>query len=367
MKQTYLCQGSAFEQHPKQTGDASKLAHMLARIWRKLGMGKQQCYEMLLLWNDRHGLNDINYVDIIDVVYDDNKKPYNCHDEYMAAHCAGDKCALYDATVGKYHISSAKDLFSELKQSLQDDEYEIANFQTVFPIINYPFFKGEVMVFVGPEKIGKTSLMHNWFLSMIKQKPRILNVHLEMSNKLEMHRLIQVGNKMKVNFSKGIDEVKDSIKEDYDYTEFIENIDYIKFYNRSRYAGDIKNVILDGQYDIVYIDSFDAIQYKGKSINETFNQKDLIAEFQHAARLNNFLLIMTHHQNKMGDPKHITSNSISGVKEISYQADHVIALEVADNNHKKLRAIATRRHSQLDYLLTGGGDTLIWQTAINAI
>lgn len=367
MSQSYLCQGSAFEQPPHKTGNPFKLAHMLIRIWHKLGMGQQQCYEMIMLWHDRHGIEEnIDYIKILDEIFKEKKKPYSCHDEYMSAHCAGDKCALYDGTVGKHQVNDVFILYKELKEAIMTDDYEIANFNTLFPIIQYPFFKGEVMVFVGPEKIGKTSLMHNWFLSMKERQPRILNVHLEMDNKDEISRLIQVEAQLDVNYSENINQVAETIKNEYDYQALLESIQYIKFYNRSRYAGDIKNMITAEQYDIVYIDSFDAIQYKGKSINETFNQKDLIAEFQHAARLNNFLLIMTHHQNKMGDPKRITSNSISGVKEISYQANHVIALELADNGYKKLRAIASRRHSNLDFLLTGGGNKLLWQTAINA-
>lgn len=361
-KQTYLCQRGAYNTNPSRTGyDPAHNLSMLLRIWRKLGIDQQQAYEMACIWQEKHEV-DLNPVYLIDEVYTGQLDPLPCDDPVMERHCVGNKCGIFRMNPNALKVRSFKDMVDDLVYDVKEGTREIANFNSLFPNVNYPFMRGEVMVFVGAEKSGKTSFIHNWFLSML-HKPKILNVHLEMSNASEISRLIQVKKELQVNASSQKDGVKDLILNNETFEDVSSDYDFISFYAASRYIGDIKRVIDDGEYDIVYIDSFDCIQYKGQVLNEVSGQKELIAELQHFARTKNLLLIIVHHQNKHGDAHNIISNSISGLKEIAYQADHIIGLELAkqDDSMRRLKKIASRRHAELNYSLYGDANTLKWK------
>ena len=364
-KAKYLCQRGAYYTHPSRTGfDVEEIADTMIRLWRKLGIEQQQALDMLSIWQERHEADLANPFDSISRVYNHALEPHQCNHPIMEKHCLS-TCALFQKEAKKLYVKSMHEMVGNLVAEVKKGKHEAANFSSLFRQINYPFYLGEVMVFVGPEKAGKTSFIHNWFLSM-KHKPKILNIHLEMSDFSEASRLVQIKNRLKVNASSRMDEVADEIHSGEEFYEMTKEYDFMTFYNASRYSGDIKKVVDNGEYDIVYIDSFDCIQFRGQMYSETHSQKELIAELQHFARINNFFLIITHHQNKQGDAHHITPNSISGVKEIVYQADHIIAFErnKENENLRRLRKIEARRHADLNFTLVGDGDTLTWKLAI---
>ena len=366
----YLCQDGAYSSAPEDAGEDVFAASMLVRVWRKLGMNQQQCFEMLSLWLARHKITHFDGVIVVETTFKNAVEPFGCNDHIMAKHCVKHKCELFKEKVenNPHKIKTITDLYPKLEKEIQEDIYEVANFKTLFPIMNYPFYRGELVVFVGPEKSGKTSLIHNWFLSMANDPPEILNIHLEMRDTQEIIRLIQIMKNFKVNVSREIDEAAEFVKDGSERENIMESLKFIKFYNQSRNSKTILNLIEKNPFDIVYIDSFETISNDKGGVNETFGQKDLISKLQHLARIKNFLLIVTHHMNKMGDPNFITTNSIGGTKEISYQADHVIGLDLVPKEplQRRLRNIVSRRHATLDYMLLGDPDTFRWKTLINA-
>ena len=362
---SYLCQASASHSKLKDGEDPDLVAEMLVRIWRKQGMTSLQCQVMLDEWIVKNeNVNTKLSLNIINKVFDHNLSPFSCNSEVMSNHCDS-ACTLFSQRFKEDEcvIHSLDTMVDNAVYSIKKGNQNIADFNTLFDTVHYPFYRGEVLVFVGPEKAGKTSFIHNWFLSMKETKPKLLNIHLEMQGTLEISRLIQIDKQLEVNATKNVDEVRDYIIGKKDLNKFKSNYDYIEFYNASRSAPDLIKIINENKYDIVYIDSFDTIQYKGKAISETMSQKELIGEFQHLARLNNFFLILIHHQNKLGDENHITTNSVSGVKEIVYQADHIIALENVKNypSQRRLRKLKSRRHGDFCHILHGNGNTLTWQ------
>lgn len=264
----------------------------------------------------------------------------------------------------KIEVKTVYDLVLREKEAITDGTSEIANLNVLFPTINYSLLRGETVVFVGAEKTGKTSFMHNWFLQQTDRK--ILNVHLEMAAGQEIRRLMQVYHKKTVNNTHNIDSVRDLIDDtpEEKILDYVHPFQHIHFWDKSGYLKDVIEVIDNFDADIVYIDSFEQIYTDEKrGGNDITNQKHICSQLQHQARQKGHVLITVHHMNKGGDPRNIRPNAITGVKEISYATDHILGFEKAENHKygRILRNVISRRHADLYLKLLGEPETLTWR------
>ena len=359
----YVCAYHMTKPGP-QPGHRHKTVLHLAAIYRAQGMSQDQSTALLDVWNKgANKLEDKELNKIVEQVYSKGYHPYGCKTPWMLKHC--DKiCVRYEGANEK-KISTALDLLMDEVNWMKLHGTHLANFNVIDPKIEYPLMRGETIVFVGGPKSGKTSFMHNWLLK--ENTKKVLNVHLEMVGGQEMRRLLQVQYGYRVNADEKLDEVSDILVNatEEDLKELAKPFSHIRFWSKSKYIGDIITHIAEVKPDIVLLDSFEMIQGKLKTSNDndTSMQKGTLIQLQHQARNMGHILVTIHHQNKTGTSMHVTSNSIGGVKEIVYAADHVIGFSMIQGqpNTRKLQALETRRHSNMDIRLVGDPYTLRWR------
>jgi len=269
-------------------------------------------------------------------------------------------------------ISSALQMVEREAKNMKEGRTEVCNFNTLFPKINYGFNRGEVCAFGGPQKSGKTSFMHSWFISMAQMinPPKILNIHLEMDKSQEIRRLVQIAWNKRVVNHKGLDEVKDFILRAYNgknLSHIIRPIEHIYFYRKSHKLDDIEEVIYNVKPDIVYIDSFEQVSPTDEDGNQVRSQTHALRDIAAIADQYQLLVVTVHHLNKAANPGNINAKDFTGTMEVGYLASHVIGFETHSTNNalpqntRSLKLIHSRRYGQLYCELIGDPETLTWK------
>ena len=357
--QRYVC-GMHMEEADIAEGDRHRTLFALSTIYRHRGFDHDQTLQLLRLKNAGEK-DDKELVRIARDTYVKKYRPPRCDHELLKKFCDA-RCSMYEATQGTpTQFLEATDLLTRTRTALAAGSLEVANFNTLLPI-HYSFMRGEMVVFTGGAKTGKTSFIHNWFLTV---KQTILNIHLEMEQKQEVMRLIQVKEKMVVDNTQNVDQVQEAIKASTD-NSLVDGLEHIQFWTESVRLDKIMDVIERAKTDIVFIDSLGCISIKQRSSSEadTAAQGRIITQLQHQAKRMGHLLIIVHHLNKKGDPYRIKPTGVSGIIEIIYQADHLIGFEKIRNQDtmRRLTAVISRRHSDLSHLLIGNPQTLGWSS-----
>ena len=277
---------------------------------------------------------------------------YKCSDEILSKYC-DPKCSWYyrkNLEEDQHNIIAGKDavhdLFEYLRTDMTDKSFDL---KEVFPFMHnsYIFKEGDLAIFQGDTKLGKTALCQ--YIVSEQKEVKSLYLSLEVDRNTIMRRFVQqLTGKTK-------DEIQDlADQHDPEAEKAIQGI--VNHLDVSTTAPDIKDfpeMIRNSGAKIIVVDTVDAVpnRYSGK--RDSIAQQDFMYEQLKKIAIAEEVIILAvvhiskgaHYRLKEGEMLDV--HSTKGSSAVSQKADKVIAFEGFDEGSKKrrIRTVASRDES----------------------
>jgi archaellum biogenesis ATPase FlaH len=311
-------------QHLYSKGSSEGSRHIegmrLISTWRVQGLTQSACIELLKSWAPT--LNSYEIERMVKDVYDKGYR-YGCSDTVMSKYC-DPKCIYY--THKNYMINVAMpndidEIMSNLVKKLPS--VKRINLKDIFELENdYNIYEGEMVVFWGDTKIGKSTLVQNIITNIPDKK--ILYMSLENGITLDARRLLQIK----------LDKTKDEIFQMVisNSSLFANNFRNVYMIENTIDVDDIPKFIADSECDILVIDTMDQLKV-GKETDYTRKTQEIALRLRDISRNTKVIMFIVHHISKSsalsseGFSKSMNIHSGKGSSALEQKADKVISIE----------------------------------------
>lgn len=307
----------------------------LISSWRRMGQTKEACVVLALKFAPSLGEYEIRK--IVNNAFEKGYV-YGCNDRFMTEFC-DPKCKFYEFKNYKTNLHSGDDVRTILADSarLKRRNKYIDIGKILGLKIPYRIYLGQLAVFWGDVKLGKSTLIQN----IVAQTPDINWLYLPLENGigLDSRRLIQI----KTGVS------KEKIEEIFDegtYEEqmmWIDHIRDIKFSEDNVTVHSLRKMIAESEADAVVIDTIDQMKADSKEYND--GVRNLTVQLRDLTRMTKKAVLVVHHISKHaaldedGNRRRLNIHSGLGTSALEQKADIVIGIE-GDRN-KDIRIVSS--------------------------
>lgn len=308
----------------------------LISSWRVQGLTQSACIELIKKWAPTLSAYEVERMvkDVFDKGY-----RYGCMDAVMSKYC-DPKCIYYQHK--NYMINVANPV--SVDDILTDTIIRLPiikkiNLKDIFQLNkDYDIYEGEMVVFMGDTKIGKSTLVQNIVSNLDNRK--ILYMSLENGIVLDARRLLQIK----------LQKSKEEIYELQSKTKnlFANNFPNIFMIEDSIDINDIAKFINDTECDIVVIDTVDQLRV-GKETDYTRKTQELAIRLRDITRSSKVTAFLIHHISKNaavdtdGKQKSLNIHSGKGSSALEQKADKIISIEgYRDNDIRIIRSQGAR-------------------------
>ena len=248
---------------------------------------------------------------------------YGCQDVVMSKYCDV-KCVYYQHKNYTANVAEAEDidnLLSDHSVNLPFKKY--IDLDKVFGFNKtYRIYEGEMVVFWGDSKLGKSTLVQN--IVMASPNIKWLYLPLENGKLLDARRMVQIAAGM----------TKDEVHEYYKINKglFRKFCSHIHLVDTSMTVEDLTKLYNQGDYNGVVIDTIDQMLIP-RATGYTEKTENLAIAFRNFARDTKAITFLIHHISKSasedtdGRRKAIGAHSGKGSSAIEQKADKVISIE----------------------------------------
>ena len=353
--QVYLC-GNAMFNEGAQKGKRNHVLLRLIRILRDRDLNQSEAYILVRDWNERSEdpLPGKDLTRHIANAYDSRHAPYRCTDEIMAQYC-DPRCSIFTDSQKEPEVRSAMDLIDLLRMKYRNPP--VLNLNQIWEGASFALQRGTVVVMTGQAKTGKSALMANVFVNV--PHLRILNCHFEMSEQIEIERMMQIRFKLKVQIQHDINEVHDYLDstDPEKVREDLKQLSHISFYSGDRTLPAIRKQIEEVQPDIVLVDSLEMITKSDRNKNEFAAEGDVVRGLIAIAKQENVLLILVNHLKKT-NASMPSMQDLKGSSTIYQQTHASICLSKTPAESYCLYSMTSRDAQSLNVALYGNRETL---------
>lgn len=292
----------------------------LISSWRVQGLTQSACIELMKKWAPTLSTYEIERM--VKDVYDKGYR-YGCMDIVMSKYC-DPKCIYYinkNYMINVMNPVNVDDLLA--KVALELPTLRKINLKEIFNLKeDYNIYEGEMVVFWGDTKIGKSTLVQN-IISRLANK-KILYMSLENGITLDARRMLQI----KLNLGK--DEVYEMQINNKNL--FSANFPNVYMIDNTIDVDDIPKFISDTECDVVVIDTMDQLRV-GKETDYTRKTQEIALRIRDISRNSKVIFFIIHHISKNasadseGKQKSINIHSGKGSSALEQKADKIISIE----------------------------------------
>ncbi len=250
---------------------------------------------------------------------------YGCNDQIMIKYCDS-KCVHFNQKNYTIDVQDFETMENRYVKYLASDYVDKSfNLQEVFPQISTPFwvYPGEVILFFGDTKLGKTAFAQNIAIGVKKLKTLYFNS--EVSEELMFRRTMQIAHRFTEN--------QVNVHYDINDNTLSKEVSHLKMLNTSGIdIATLKKTINAHNFDMIILDTIGGLT-AGK-LGEYSSKEEKIANgIKEIAQSMKKIVIMVHHvsknavMNSDGYKKNLTIHSAKGSSALEQLADKVIAFE----------------------------------------
>jgi RecA-family ATPase len=188
---------------------------------------------------------------------------------------------------------------------------------------SYKVYDGELVVFFGDTKLGKSMILQNIIVAYPNYKFLLLS--LENGKILDSRRMLQIAHGLS----------KEAVMEYYQDGKkgLAEAISHVKFIDTSVHINELGKIVAQSECDIVCIDTVDQLGTDTHQDNYTGRTEELTMKLRELTRNTKKTVIVIHHiskhssENEKGQSKPLTIHSGKGSSALEQKADKVIGIE----------------------------------------
>lgn len=343
-------------QHLFNKGGTSGTRHQegmrMISTWRRQGVPKEGIFTMMKQWAP--SLEEYEMQKMVNNIFDKGYR-YSCNDVVMSKYC-DPKCIFYTHKNYTANVAEAEDMDNILADHAINLPFK--KFIDLDKIFHFPklyrIYEGEMVVFWGDTKIGKSTLVQN----IVVGTPHLKWLYLPLENGklLDGRRMVQI--------AAGIN--KEQVHEYYLTKKglFREYCGHIRMADTSLSIEDLTKVYTSGEYNGVVIDTIDQMLVPPKVVGYTEKTEHLAIGFRNFARDTKAITLLIHHISKSasedqeGRRKNIGAHSGKGSSAIEQKADKVISIEgERDMSMRKIRSQLARDEAPFEQLVYFHKDT----------
>lgn len=334
------CIQKIYQEEPTEGTRHIKLLRIVD-AWKKTGIPIEATYNALIAKFNTMDKSEVKKV--IDEVYKSEKIDYGCFDVVRAKYCDS-MCIFYKGRNNVVNVHDANEAENKYIEEMKKDRQYLD-----FSIFGstYKFSSGELSIFIGGTKLGKSAIVQN--LVTFNQNKKVLYLSLEMSLRLTFRRFIQIANHM----------TKDDVDEFYrqNYGKLSDLIKHIKIVTTSPTIDDLRKMIIENRAEIVVIDTLDCMIIPG--YNDENSKIGKVADgLRNIAQNMDVNIIGIHHiskhasQDEKGNMRKLTVHAGKGSSSVEQKADRILAFEGnRDEDTRILRTLGERDQSPIDIKL----------------
>lgn len=324
----------------------------LISTWRRMGVPKEGIFTMMKQWAPT--LEEYEMQKMVNNIFDKGYR-YGCSDVVMAKYC-DPKCIYYIHKNYTANVSEPDEMDNILADHAINLPYKkYIDLDKIFHFPkSYRIYEGEVVVFWGDTKVGKSCLVQNIVVNASHLK--WLYLPLENGKLLDARRMIQIA----AGFN------KEQVYEYYLTKKglFREYCSHIKMADTSLTVEDLTKIYVMGEYDGVVVDTIDQMLVSSKIVGYTEKTENLAIAFRNFARDTKAITFLIHHISKSasedseGRRKNMGAHSGKGSSAIEQKADKVISIEgERDMAIRKIKSQLARDEASFEQLFDFNKET----------
>jgi len=279
--QTMFDQGAA-----AQEGKRHQILIRLVATWRMRGDSFKSAMALARAWNEG-SLTDYELEKQVKYIWDKGYTP-GCDDEVRVAFC-DPKCIHFKNKNLVTEVMDSKTMEETYRDFIKTDFAKTSfDLGEIYKLnSSYRMYPGELVIFLGETKMGKTALVQNICVKLRRMK--ILYLSLEVNEKLLFRRFIQIAEGM----------TKEQVFSHYNESgeSLTEKIDHIQVMTVSPDLSSIEQLIQRHNPQMVVIDTMDGVQVKKYSDGNS-KIEQLAIELKRIANKLNTIIICIHHISK---------------------------------------------------------------------
>jgi archaellum biogenesis ATPase FlaH len=315
----------------------------LVSAWRRQGLTQSASIELTMSWL-QGTMEKYEVEKTVKDIYNKGYR-YGCNDVVMSKYCDA-KCIFYTHKNYTALITNSDEMENILSEfSIALPNYKFIDLQPILKLPNpYKIYQGEMVVFIGDTKLGKSTLIQNIVVNSSNLK--FLYFPLENGKLLDTRRLLQVAHHMS----------KDEITDYYKLGNrgLVSKINHVNMVDSTVSLDDIRKLIIESDADVIVIDTVDQVQIS-KIEDYTAITNKLANGFRELSRNTNRIFLLVHHISKnaamdsMGRTKRLTVHSSKGSSALEQKADKVIGIEGDANSLERIvTSLAARDESPFE-------------------
>lgn len=318
-------------------GERHKILIRLVGTWKLRGDSFKSAMALARAWNE-DSLPDDELEKQVKYFWDKGYTP-GCEDEVRVKYC-DTKCIYYKNKNLVLEVMDSKTMEETYSQFVKTDFAKTSFDLNEIYNLNKPYriYPGELVIFLGATKLGKTAFVQNICVKLVRMK--ILYLSLEVNEKLLFRRFIQIAHNM----------TKEEVIEHYAKSgeSLSGKIDHIQVMTVSPELGAIEQLIERYNPQLVVIDTMDGIQVKKYSDGNS-KIEQLAIELKRIANKLDTIICCIHHisksaaQTDKGEQKDLTIHAGKGSSAVEQKADRIIGIEGSiQTNVRMIRSLGTR-------------------------
>lgn len=311
----------------------------LISTWRRMGVPKDGIFTMMKQWSPT--LEQYEMEKMVNNVFDKGYR-YGCNDVVMSKYC-DPKCIYYqhkNYTASVTEPDEIDNLLTEHSRNLPFKKYIDLDRILELPT-PYRIYEGEMVIFWGDTKLGKSMLVQN--IAVNAKNLKFLYLPLENGKYLDARRLVQI------EYGMTKEQTMDAVLTGRPL--FRDRLSHIKMLDMSLNVQDLRKIITTSEVDVVVVDTADQILTPGIT-DYTARTENLAIEFRNICRDTKAIMLIVHHINKKsseddeGRRRPLTIHSGKGSSALEQKADKIIAIEGdRDGFLRQIKSLGARDES----------------------